>query len=223
MRSKMRLSSQNLSELLKSPQYDGFLDNFHTRPFKKGSIISIPDVSGNEVFIVSAGRLRVYLSYEGREFTLCYLDEGDIFSTHTRAFIEAAKDSLVMLTSAQAFRQQLAAHPEISLLMTGILGEVLGSSWDVIEGLIFHDATSRLTAFIVSLGRERGQRIGAGVEFECDLTMEDISLVIGATRQTTSSLFNILIKEGDLTRIAKNKFIISDIDALATRLSVYKK
>lgn len=223
MRSKMRLSSQNLAELLKSPLYDGFLENFHNKVFKKGSMVSVPDGAGNDVFIVSSGQLRVYLSYEGREFTLCFLDEGDIFSTHTRAFISAAKDSVVRLTSAQSFRQQLATHPEISLLMTGILGDVLGSSWDVIEGLIFHDAKSRLTAFIVSLGRERGHPIAAGLEFACDLTMEDISLVIGATRQTTSSLFNMLIKEGELIRTAKNKFIITDIDRLASRLSVYKK
>lgn len=223
MRSKMRLSSQNLAELLKSPLYDGFLDNFHTKTCKKGGFVSVPDGSSNDVFIVSAGRLRVYLSYEGREFTLCFLDEGDIFSTHTRAFISAAKDSVLLVTSAQVFRQQLATHPEISLLMTGILGDVLGSSWDVIEGLIFHDAKSRLTAFIVSLGRERGLAVATGLEFECDLTMEDISLIIGATRQTTSSLFNILIREGELTRTAKNKFIIANIDRLASRLSVYKK
>ncbi|TCL03566.1 MULTISPECIES: Crp/Fnr family transcriptional regulator [Sodalis] len=223
MRSKMRLSSQNLTELLKGPQFDGFLDNFRRKSFQKGNMISMPGGGGNDVLIVSSGRLRVFLSYEGREFTLCFLEEGDIFSTHTRAFIEAAKDSVILLSTAQAFRQQLVEHPEITLLMTGILGEVLGSSWDVIEGLIFHDAKSRLTAFIVSLGRERGVGTADGIEFECDLTMEDISLIIGATRQTTSSLFNMLIKDGDLCRTVKNKFIINDIEALASRLSVYKK
>lgn len=223
MRSKMRLSSQNLAELLKGPQYAGFLENFHHKTYKKGAMVSLPEGTGNDVFVVSSGQLRVYLSYEGREFTLCFLDEGDIFSTHTRAFISAAKDSILMLTSAQSFRQQLAAHPEISLLMTGILGDVLGSSWDVIEGLIFHDAKSRLTAFIVSLGRERGRPHEMGIEFECELNMEDISLIIGATRQTTSSLFNLLIKEGELIRSGKNKFVITHIGRLAARLSVYKK
>ena len=128
MRSKMRLSSQNLAELLKEPQFDGFLDNFRSKSFQKGNMISMPGTAANDVLIVSSGRLRVFLSYEGREFTLCFLEEGDIFSTHTRAFIEAAKDSVILLTTAQVFRQQLVTHPEISLLMTGILGEVLGSS-----------------------------------------------------------------------------------------------
>lgn len=223
MRSKMKISSLNLVELLKGEEYKGVLDNFRSKSFRKNSLISMPALPSNDVLIVKSGRLRVYLSYEGREFTLCYLEQGDIFSTHTRAFISAAKDSVVLLTSAQAFQKQLVAHPEISLIMTGILGEVLGSSWDVIEGLIFHDVKSRLIAFIVSLGRERGKEVAEGIEFECDLTMEDISLIIGATRQTTSSLFNVLLKDGDIIRTAKNRYAIANIHLLASRLSEYTK
>lgn len=223
MRSKMRVSAINLIELLNQQQHNHILQQFRSKRCPKGSQVSGPDKASDDVLIVSAGRLRVFLSYEGREFTLYYLEEGDIFSTHTRAFIEAVKDSVILLTPIKAFRQQVVDHPEIALLMTGILGDMLGSSWDVIEGIIFHDAKTRLIAFILSLGRANGNTTENGIEFDCDLTMENISLIIGATRQTTSSLFNVMMKDGDIMRIAKNRYAIVNMQQLSTRLADYKK
>lgn len=223
MRSKMRVSALNLIKLLNQQPHHRIMQQFRSKRCPKGNRVSSPDTASDDVLIVSSGRLRVFLSYEEREFTLYYLEEGDIFSTHTRAFIEAVKDSIILLTPIKTFRQQLVEHPEIALLMTGILGDMLGSSWDVIEGIIFHDAKTRLTAFIISLGNTQGKVTPRGLEFECELTMEDISLIIGATRQTTSSLFNVMMKDGDIVRTEKNKYAITNINQLSARLADCKK
>lgn len=223
MRSKMRVSAVNLLDLLKAPSMQHILQQFHSRRCRKGECISGPHLQSNEVLIVSSGRLRVFLSYGEREFTLYYLEGGDIFTTHTRAYIEAVKDSVILVSSIKTFGQQLVSHPEIALQMTGILGDMLGSSWDVIEGIIFHDAKTRLVAFILSLGKERGSITSNGSEFECDLTMEDISLIIGATRQTTSSLFNVMMKDGDILRLARSRYAIPDMKRLSARLAEYRE
>ncbi|WHP33443.1 Crp/Fnr family transcriptional regulator [Trabulsiella odontotermitis] len=218
----MRVSAFNLVDLLNQPSHQHILRQFHNKKFHKGERVSDSYIRDDNVFIVSSGQLRVFLSYGDREFTLYFLESGDIFSTHTRAYIEAVKESVILMLPTKIFRQHLSTHPDMALQMTGILGDMLGSSWDVIEGIIFHDAKTRLIAFILSLGKERGVVTENGTEFECDLTMEDISLIIGSTRQTTSSLFNVLIKDGDIVRICKNKYAIGDIIALSTRLAEYK-
>jgi CRP-like cAMP-binding protein len=212
MQSKMRMSRMNTIEKLKEPKYEGFLDEFRCKNFPKGQLFSIPSMGSNEVFIVSSGRIRVYLSYEGREFTLCFLEPGDIFSTHTRAFLETCKDSTLMLVGADIFRNKITKFPEFSMVMTGILGEVLGSTLDIIEGLIFHDARHRLIEFVLSWGQASGEQTADGLRFECDLSMEDISLLIGTTRQTTSSLMNNLIRNGYLCRDGRKNLIISRLN-----------
>lgn len=222
MRSKMKGAALNLVDMLNQPSHHHILQQFRSKKFRKGERISSPHMDCDDVLIVSTGRLRVFLSYGEREFTLYYLEAGDIFTTHTRAWIEAVKDSSIMVSSTRTFGQHLVNHPEIAVQMTGILGDMLGSSWDVIEGIIFHDAKTRLIAFILSLGKERGEMTENGAEFDCDLTMEDISLIIGSTRQTTSSLFNVLIKDGDILRVSKNRYAIADIHALSARLTEYK-
>ncbi|AHZ96921.1 transcriptional regulator [Citrobacter amalonaticus Y19] len=222
MRSKMRVSALNLMDLLNQPSYHHIFRQFHNKKCHKGERVSGPGMRNDNILIVSSGQLRVFLSYGEREFTLYYLESGDIFSTHTRAYIEAVKESVILTLPTKIFHQLLMTYPEIGMQMTGILGDMLGSSWDIIESIIFHDAKTRLIAFILSLGKERGMVTENGTEFECDLTMEDISLIIGSTRQTTSSLFNVLIKDGDIMRIGKNKYAIGDITALSIRLAEYK-
>lgn len=214
MQSKMRMSRMNMIELLKDPKYEGFLDEFRCKQYSKGQVISLPGTGNNEVLLVLSGRVRVYLSYEGREFTLCFLEPGDIFSTHTRAFLEASKESALMLIAASEFRNKIRTFPEFAMVMTGILGEVLGSTLDIIEGMIFHDTQYRLIEFILSWGQESGVQTPVGLRFECDLSMEDISLLIGTTRQTASSLFNNLIRNGYLVREGRKVFIISRLEDL---------
>ncbi|WP_137222810.1 Crp/Fnr family transcriptional regulator [Shewanella sp. MEBiC00475] len=218
MQSKMRMSRMNTIEKLKEPKYEGFLDEFRCKNLPKGQLFSIPSMGSNEVFIVHSGRIRVYLSYEGREFTLCFLEPGDIFSTHTRAFLETCKDSTLMLVGADIFRDKITKFPELSIVMTGILGEALGSTLDLIEGLIFHDARYRLIEFVLSWGQTSGEHTAEGLRFECDLSMEDISLLIGTTRQTTSSLMNNLIRNGYLCRDGRKNFIISRLDDMKNLL-----
>ncbi|CCF86847.1 Crp/Fnr family transcriptional regulator [Escherichia coli] len=222
MRAKMRVSALNLMDVLNQPSHHYILQQFHKKKYRKGDRVSSPHMHSNEVLIVSSGQLRVFLSYAEREFTLYYLESGDIFSTHTRAYINAVKESVILTLPTRIFHQLLITCPEMGLQMTGILGDMLGSSWDIIESITFHDARTRLIDFIVSQGKERGVVTETGTEFECDLTMEEISLIIGSTRQTTSSLFNVLIKDGDILRTGKNKYVIGDITALSARLAEYK-
>lgn len=222
MQSKMRMSRMNMIEQLKDPKYEGFLDQFRCKQYAKRQLISVPSAENNEVFLVLSGRVRVYLSYEGREFTLCFLEPGDIFSTHTRAFLEASKESALMLIAASEFRKKIKQFPEFAMVMTGILGEVLGSTLDIIEGMIFHDTQYRLIEFILSWGQESGMETPDGLRFECDLSMEDISLLIGTTRQTASSLFNNLIRNGYLVREGRKVFIITRLEDLKRLLECEK-
>lgn len=218
MKSKMKLLRG--SDLLEVNHNESIFHDFIQKKYDKGNLISLPDSTStqNNVFIVQSGQLRVYLSYAGREFTLRFLGKGDVFTTHTRAFISAVSDAELWFVKTSSFYHKLEQKPEISLLMTEILGEILASSWDVIESLIFQDVKTRLLAFLISLGKECGEKKGNSLLFDCGLTIEDIALVIGSSRQTTSSLLNELIKNGHIIRPEKNKFLIPDYQKLEENL-----
>jgi len=47
-----------------------------------------------------------------------------------------------------------------------------------------------------------------------DLSVEQIALLVGSTRQTVSKLLNELSREGLIKRLERGKFFISDLAAL---------
>lgn len=216
MKSKMKLLRG--SDLLDMHSQESIFHDFKQKKYDKGNLIAVPDSNLNSVFIVHSGQLRVYLSYGGREFTLRFLEKGDVFTTHTRAFITAVSNAELWFVNTNSFHDEVTRKPEISLVITEILGELLASSWDVIEGLLFQDVKSRLIAFLISLGKERGKKEGVSLVFDCHLTIEDIAMVIGSSRQTTSSLLNELIKNGYIVRPEKNEFFIPDYKKLEAGL-----
>ncbi|TKB58385.1 Crp/Fnr family transcriptional regulator [Ferrimonas aestuarii] len=218
MYSKMKLSQFNMIELLKKPKYEGFLSDFCCRQLRRGQLLSQDCHEESKVFVLVSGRLRLYLSYEGREFTLSFLEPGDIFTTHSRMLIEASRESAIMMISVHRFHQEVVSFPEVSMVMTGILGQVLSGTLDVIEGIIFHDVQYRLVEFLLALAQERGTQTSKGLAFECDLNMEEISLLIGTTRQTASSLLNNLIKEGVLERHSRRDFVIPELEKMEALL-----
>lgn len=210
----MKLTEVNLLQLFNSPDYSNLLQEFTPRRFPRKAIIYSPFEEKNLVFIVKSGRLRVYLAYEDKEFTLTFLEAGDIFSTHTRAFVQALDDTEILVCNTVKFQHQLAAIPEVSLSMVKVLGDLLKNSIATIEGLAFKDVRRRLVEFLIDAAADRGRRTDAGTVVELGLSTEDIALLVGTTRQTISQILNDFIKADLIEKINRRTLLIKNPAAL---------
>ena len=83
----MRLTETTLLQDLDRPEMAPLRKLFVSRKFAKGAMVFEPK-SGDQIFIVTRGRARVYLAYRDKEFTMAMLDSGDVYATHTRAFVQ---------------------------------------------------------------------------------------------------------------------------------------
>nr|6CPB_A Chain A, Carbon monoxide oxidation system transcription regulator CooA-1 [Carboxydothermus hydrogenoformans]6CPB_B Chain B, Carbon monoxide oxidation system transcription regulator CooA-1 [Carboxydothermus hydrogenoformans] len=133
----MRLTDTNLLEVLNSEEYSGVLKEFREQRYSKKAILYTPNTERNLVFLVKSGRVRVYLAYEDKEFTLAILEAGDIFCTHTRAFIQAMEDTTILYTDIRNFQNIVVEFPAFSLNMVKVLGDLLKNSLTIINGLVF--------------------------------------------------------------------------------------
>lgn len=210
----MKLTDMNLLLLFNSPEYGNLLKEFTHQRFPKKAIIYSPFEDRNLVFIVKSGRLRVYLAYEDKEFTLAFLEPGDIFSTHTRAFVQALDDSEILVCNTTKFQHQLAAIPEVSLSMVKVLGDLLKNSISTIEGLAFKDVRRRLVEFLIEAAADRGCHTSAGTVVELGLNTEDIALLVGTTRQTISQILNDFIKADLIEKVNRRTLLIKNLSAL---------
>ncbi|MBJ6748867.1 Crp/Fnr family transcriptional regulator [Geomonas anaerohicana] len=211
MPNKMKLSDADLLSLFHADP--DFQTNFTPRHYARKTLVYSPFEEKNLVFVVRSGRLRIYLSYEDKEFTLALLEKGDVFSTHTPAFVQALEGTEILVCSTATFGQALARRPELSLTMVKVLGELLQSSIQTIEGLAFKDVRLRLVDFLVGAAADRGRVTAEGTVVQLGLGTEDIALLVGTTRQTISQIINDFIKADLLVKIDRKTLLIKDLDA----------
>ena len=146
----MKLTDVNLIEELAKPEHADLRAQFVERNHAKGALIHQPGEGPDLVFVVSSGRVRVYLTSMDKEFTLAILEPGAIYTTHTRAFVEAMDECVLLTTLTVQFHAALRGYPELTGAMINVLGGLLKNSFSIINGLVFRDASLRLVGFLVT-------------------------------------------------------------------------
>jgi len=208
------IRAQDFLQFLESPEGASLLAEFARRPLRRGQRISSPSQSDNLVFIVRSGRVRVYLASEQRELTLAFLERGDVFSTHTPAWITATEPGEVLVMGTRAFMTFLTRMPTATVAVIRVLGLLLSQTVDLVETLVFRDANQRLTHFLVAAARRHHQREGDAWSVPLNLTVTEMALLLGATRQTISAAFSALQKQGIVSRQGRKRLLITDMARL---------
>ncbi|MGP8309201.1 Crp/Fnr family transcriptional regulator [Vibrio sp. YIC-376] len=186
---------------------DSLVDGFRSRHLKNGEMLSYPQDDNNRVFYLMRGRLKVFLSYGEKIFTLALLNPGDIYCTHTRAFVEAMEESEIKSCDLQTFSQRLHQHPQMMGVMTRVLSTTLSGCIDTIENLAFRDVKARFAGFLLGqIPEEHKNKHNLLVTLP--LTTEQLAQVIGTSRQTLSSLISDLQKEDIIKREGRGKLLV---------------
>lgn len=211
---------------LQKPGFETLARAFLPRSYPANSLIFGPREERDLVFIVTRGRARVYLAYEDKEFTLALLERGDVYSTHTRAYVAALKDTTIMSAETAHIRRQLLRIPEFTGTMVRVLGDVLSHSINIIDNLAFLDVKRRLKSFLQYECERAEEKAGqgcqvpsaqqpeTGVLLELELTTEHLATLLGTTRQTLSTILNALAKEGLVELRGRGRIYIPDPGAL---------
>lgn len=172
---------------------------FQRVAFDRGQLLTHPD-DADFIFIVKTGCLRAFLQAFDRELSLAYLRPGDMFSTHTRLQMEASEPTQLFVARRAAVEQVCAAHPALQHALIHGLARVLGQTLTLLEDLAFHHARGRIARYLVRSAAQAGIRLECGQIIPLTLSMEEMAALLGTTRQTVSTEFNAMIREGAFAR-----------------------
>lgn len=211
---KTRLMDINLLEALENPGLEDLRNEFSSRHYSKGAVIYEPRSRENTVFIVASGSARLYLAYEEKEFTLSILVPGDIYATHTRAYVQAMDDLTLLSMPTERFAKLLQRHPELNRTMVLVLGDILKSSFSIIHSLVFKDIPHRIAEYLHVAASEHGSKLPEGYRLELSVTTEQLANIVGSTRQTVSETLSRLEREGLVLREGRGVYLIPDLRAL---------
>jgi hypothetical protein len=98
------LRPPSLLDFLNSEAGADLRSKFRERTLAKGAMLDDLDDS-DHIFLIKQGRLRIYLSSPERELSLFYLVEQDIFSTHSRAQIQAVQATVLLMAPRSAIER----------------------------------------------------------------------------------------------------------------------
>lgn len=211
------LDPGNLLERLDALTQAALLQGFHQRQLVESELLGSPNGERDSVFIVCSGRIRVFLAFEDKEYTLTFLEAGDIYSTHSLAYVQAVRPSEVLMGDTSRMMATLRSLPGAFPAIIRVLGSTLANSMRVIEDLAFRDVEGRLARFLDGMLMRKGRPHQGGLRLELDLRTEDIARLLGTTRQTVSSLINRMAREGILSRAGNGTFDIHDAERLHAR------
>lgn len=196
---------------------DGLLSGFAPRHLPKGFLLSTPGERRDQVFIVRSGRLRVYLAGPNRDLSLCFLEAGDVYATHTPTYVRTVAPSALWVMDTRSFALKLAANPAVGPAVMRVMGRLLTNAVALIDDLALREVPARLARFLLGLAQRRAQPHEHGCLVALDLSIEDIAGLLGSTRQTVSSLINQWQREGIVQRQGRRHLLIRSLEALRAR------
>ncbi|MBN1835577.1 MAG: cyclic nucleotide-binding domain-containing protein [Spirochaetales bacterium] len=103
-----------------------------TLQFKKGQIIVQENTPGSEMFVIQAGKVRVFKTINEEKVELAILGKEDFFGEmcllldHPRsATVEALEDTRLLRLTKESFRGSIKSRPEIAERIVSVLARRL--------------------------------------------------------------------------------------------------
>lgn len=185
-----------------SPQDRSELESgIHTQSFPKGStLVNQSDISNNLLYIVLSGRLKVFMSNEdGREVLLDFLQEGDTFGELSlfdeqprSATVMTVEDCKIGLFPRAYLFECLQRNPDIAIELLKTVIKRMRNTTEQVSSLALLDVYGRIAKTLTNMVKTQAD----GKESTDPLTHQELSTMVGASREMVTRILNDLKKGG---------------------------
>ncbi|MDQ3099610.1 MAG: Crp/Fnr family transcriptional regulator [bacterium] len=179
---------------------------FAMKQYGKREVIFEPG-DRDKVFLVKTGQVELYqLTPSGKKTIIERLLPGSLFGDlgsedSTEIFVEATVDSYVCSLGKNNFFTMISQYPDLSEKLMKQLFNRLLSVEKRMSSVAADNAFQRLIKLFLTLGKPRTQDI---LEISEKFTHEELSQMLGISRQTVTTLINQLEKKGLIKRTGKS-------------------
>jgi CRP/FNR family transcriptional regulator, cyclic AMP receptor protein len=191
----------------------------------RGSFIFMEGDSGDQFYIIISGLVEINRYENGKKFVLSTLQAGDFFGE--MALLEeddlrSANAEVLERTSLLAIDRCdllsfLETYPSVSYQLLTTLTRRLRKTNEQMHDITFLDVRSRVYKKILSLADEYGVVLNQQLIINLRLTHQQISDMIGCTREMVTKVLIELQAEGVID-VIKKKIIINNKIALSEKI-----
>jgi CRP/FNR family transcriptional regulator len=186
-----------------------------------GELIYPAGAPAQLLYVVRSGRVRLSrTAAEGRQVTLSLLDEGMAFGHEALCddapyggSAEALEDCTLVALSRSDCARLAAARPEATLLLLAAVADRVTAAEEQLASLAFHGVGARLAGKLLELADRYGKVTPAGVRIDQRFTHQQLSELIGTSRETLTKALNELRAAG-VVDVLDRRLLLRDQAAL---------
>lgn len=171
------------------------------RSLWRGDVLFSEGQEPDALYIVTSGRIAIAnKSIDGRESVVALMEEGDLFGEMglfdglgRSAEARALEPSKVAEIPYDPVRRTYEAHPELLWRVVDMLARRLRSMDEALADSVFLDVTGRTAKRLLELA-------GDADEFTLPITQEELSGMVGASRERVNKAISAFIRLGWLSQ-----------------------
>ena len=205
------LSYEEIRELLRQ--------NSEVR-LEEGEVFYAPWEHGGKLFILKKGRMRLYRTEGGREFTLEVVDAGTVFGEMAftpyrlrESFARATEPSIIFAMERTAVERLIEEKPQVGIKIISLLSERLHYYETRMEDITLKEVPARLASLILFLIESEGVQVPGEIRIPTRYSHEHLGTMIGANREAVTRAFGRLQDDGAL-QIRRRLIYVEDVEAL---------
>jgi CRP/FNR family transcriptional regulator len=193
---------------------------FVVRSYRKNQIIFLEEETGNYMYLVLAGKVKVAKSgTSGKETILAIHRAGDFFGEMSLldgktapATVSAMEDAKIISLSGTDFHKYLLHNEKVLLQIIDVLCARLRQVWQT-QSMSSSAADARIRMGIYQLAKKHGIRDAQGTIIDLKITHQELAEMVGTSRETVTRVLALLRKRG-IIEINQRRITLLDPDAL---------
>lgn len=192
------------------------------KAFAPKQLVYLPQDQADAVLLLASGRVKLYaVTPDGKQALLTLVDPGELFGSlplsdapRREEFAEAMEHSTILLIPASNFSRLVERNPTLSLALHKLAGLRLRRLERRLKYLLFRSNRDRLVALLLELVEQYPVRKPEGLEIGLKLSHQELSGLIGSTRESVTVSLGEL-QNLNLLTIERRRVILRDLPALA--------
>ncbi|HSW38806.1 MAG TPA: Crp/Fnr family transcriptional regulator [Acidobacteriota bacterium] len=189
---------------------------FVTRSYRKNQIIFLEEETGNYMYLVASGKVKVSKSSAGGKETILAIHRtGDFFGEMSLldgktepATVSAMEDAKIISVSGADFHRYLLHNEKVILQIIQVLCARLRQVWQT-QSQSSSTAESRIRTGIHDLSRKHGIRDVHGTIIDLKITHQELAEMVRTSRETVTRVLTQL-REQNIIEINERRIVVLD-------------
>lgn len=220
VRSRYAPLSSALVTIFRGKLCDVVLRNRSVMTFERNQIIYEVGDGNHSLFFLRSGFVKVgTITEDGHELIYDVRKVGDVVG-ELCASDQPRQDRAVALERTEAIAvpfdellEIVQKNRELLRQLVQVFCESLSDAYDQLNSMAFSDTVHRLVKVLVRLGKHHGRQSDEGTVISAYLTQEEISQMVAARRERTSTAMNLLRDRG-LVDYSRHGHLVLNLKAL---------